>query len=451
MKKPSLLLLLCLSLSVAAYAQWTTTQHSVGRWYHGAAIVEGKLILAGGATGLEPTGSIEIYDIATDTWLKIADTLPVPRFFIGATVHGSKAYFAGGGDFFGLNSADIDVYDAITGTWSQMSLSEPKQGVSARTVGNKLIFAGGGIQDYPIYEASDLVEIYDTETGEWEYAQLSSPRMFMGSAVAGSKVFFAGGLINGDEISNAVDIYDAATGTWETATLSLARTDMGVAAAGDKVLFIGGYIFTDESDDIDIYHLETGAWEVDTYPQKGGLLAAASSGNRAYFIGGATSDDDNFVEDIYNTMYIFDGATNNWTLELMEKPRVGAMANALGNQVFISGGFNWDDWVLDLVEIYTDTATLTRLPKINPPVQASLYPNPAGETLTVQWDGAQPGHSVTLRVFNTLGRQVMYRDCPHWQPTQQVLDIRSLSPGVYSLVLERNGQRWWVKKFVVGR
>ncbi len=450
MKQTLASLIFLLGLSALATAQWSYTQHTQARWYHGSAVAGDQFIVAGGMlTGLAPSTSVEIYDLLSGTWS--SHTLSEARAFMGVATHGTKAFFAGGGDFFGLVSDKIDVYDGSTGEWSVLQLSEARQAISAVTVGDKIIFAGGGLFDYPTYVPSDLVEIYDAVTGEWEYATLSEPRMGMASAVVGKKAIFAGGIKNSTEASAVVDIFDVEAGTWETATLSQARSDFAGAAAGSKAFFVGGFNPTNDNfDNVDIYDASTNTWTAEPFFHPVGLIAAASIGNRAYFAGGSTVDDEAFVDEIYNTFHIFDATEEAWHEELMQIKRVGASAAVSDNQVFISGGFNWNMGQLRLVEIYTDTAAVTTsLADFATPEEARLFPNPARESIALQWDGGLRPGPVTIRIFNALGQQMSRHDFQYWTPTAQLLDIRNLLPGTYSLTIEQKGKVMVGKGFVV--
>ena len=126
---------------------WSQATLSQARAYASAVAVGSKVIIAGGITSLNnPTDRVDIYDAETGIWTQA--TLSVPRSFSdnGAAVAG-KAYFAGGGTFFGSgfnNPSDvIDIYDEASNTWSVMNLLEPRDEHSVLGVGDYLVVAGG--------------------------------------------------------------------------------------------------------------------------------------------------------------------------------------------------------------------------------------------------------------------------------------------------------------------
>ncbi|MCB0578691.1 MAG: T9SS type A sorting domain-containing protein [Phaeodactylibacter sp.] len=449
MKNKLLLIFVCLGTCRIATAQWTQINMQTGRWYHSSAIVEGKLIIAGGlVSGFQPINSVEIYDIEAGTWSDT--TLSEARAFMGTAVLGSKVYFAGGGDLFGGISDQIDVYDASTGEWSTMNLLEPRAALSAAAVGGKLFFAGGGTISYPNYFPSGTVEIYDTSGGGgWEYDALSEARMAMAATVAGDKAFFAGGVKNNTEASSRVDIYNAADDSWDTVYLSQPRFFLSATTAGDKILFAGGTDpLSNDSDVVDIYGLNGMNWDSPaTFPVEAMLIAAATLGNKACFAGGSTVDDNLSVEDPTNALHIYDPSNDNpeWEVEYMETPRVGASAAVWGNQLFISGGFNWDSLHLNSIEIYTDTTLVNATEMPAPVPELSLYPNPNKGQFSIE---LPRGISLpaTIRLYDLKGREAVRKNA---RAFSQTIDVSHLQAGAYLLGIYAPDGRLVAKKRVV--
>lgn len=168
-----------------------------------------------------------------------------------------------------MPSAVVDVFEAQTMTWSTTTLSQARAYLCAMTVGTKVIFAGGGIQDAPLI-LSDRVDIYDASLGSpgnpaaWSTATLSSARVGLAAVSVGSQALFAGGYEGSGLFGTAlVDIYDVQTSTWSTATLSTRRSGLSAAAVGNTVLFAGGWQNTTShvaSPIVDILDATTGNW-----------------------------------------------------------------------------------------------------------------------------------------------------------------------------------------------
>ncbi len=75
----------------------------------GAAVLHGRIVVLGGevnpaaANGVFP--HVEMYDPATDTWLRLAD-MPVPRHGIWAVTLGPRIYVPGGATVAGFRASD---------------------------------------------------------------------------------------------------------------------------------------------------------------------------------------------------------------------------------------------------------------------------------------------------------------------------------------------------------
>jgi hypothetical protein len=127
------------------------------------------------------------------------------------------------------------MYESVTDSWSQATLSQPRYWLTATTVGTKAFFAGGLLNG----SASNVVDIYDYVAGTWSTAHLSAPRLELTATTVGTTAIFAGGW----DLNNAswvVDIYDSVSGTWTTSSLSQARFDLAGTSVGNLALFAGG-------------------------------------------------------------------------------------------------------------------------------------------------------------------------------------------------------------------
>ena len=173
------------------------------------------------------------------------------------------------------------------GQWSTATLGQGRSSLTAASVGNKVIFAGGNNG-----ASSGFVDVYDTSTDTWSTTSLSKDRYELASAVAGGKAFFAGGYSDvGTTHRNEVDIYYSATNTWSTATLSVGRSYLTGTASGSKVFFAGGTSQAAvNSNVVDIYDVSTNTWSAATLSLGRFALAAASAGGKVFFAGGLGFD-----------------------------------------------------------------------------------------------------------------------------------------------------------------
>jgi autotransporter-associated beta strand protein len=226
---------------------WTTANLSQARWGLVAASAGNKVVFGGGFG----SSTVDIYDLVTNTWSNTQ--LSEPRYQLAAASAGSKIFFGGGYLLGSKDSNVVDIYDAAANSWSTTTLAGPRSLLASTSLGNKIYF-GGGLTDRHYDNAVDtgLVDIFDTAANSHSIASLSRPRYGLSAASIGSKVLFAGG--NQRYLTSAlVDIYDAATDSWSTAQLSETRSGLVAASAGNKALFAGG---TGASNVVDIYTLQ---------------------------------------------------------------------------------------------------------------------------------------------------------------------------------------------------
>lgn len=90
------------------------------RYEHGSVVVDGKVWIIGGNAeggprGSGPSGSVEIFDPATNTWSE-GPSLAQPRSSLRTAVLDGKIYAVGGLAEDGMR-ADVEVYDPAVGEW----------------------------------------------------------------------------------------------------------------------------------------------------------------------------------------------------------------------------------------------------------------------------------------------------------------------------------------------
>jgi hypothetical protein len=132
--------------------------------------------------------------------------------------------------------------------WSTFALSKARYGLTATTVNNIAIFAGGASSvNYRIIAidivkgiVNNVVDMYNASSGMWTTATLSQARTRLASTTVGNLAIFGGGAIY-QGYSPVVDIYNATDNTWTNTVLSEGRLDPAATTVRDLAIFAGGF------------------------------------------------------------------------------------------------------------------------------------------------------------------------------------------------------------------
>ena len=140
-----------------------------------------KLFLAGGGiqngNGITPSAEVDIYDVTANTW--DSHTLPVARNAIRTAVVEGKVLFAGGADGTEI-SEEMDIYDTATDQWSSTTL--PSASMRLMTE----------LGPYALFEEPGKIDIYDVETGAWDSQDLADGRLPSAATTVDNEAIFAG-------------------------------------------------------------------------------------------------------------------------------------------------------------------------------------------------------------------------------------------------------------------
>ena len=167
-----------------------------GRSGGGAAVVDGKIYVAGGRP---PRGNdFAVYDPAVDKW-EVLPQVPTQRNHLAVVAIGGKVYVAGGrfgGGFNSERTAALEIFDPATGAWSTGApLPAPRGGV-AGVAANGCLFVIGGEGNYQDPRGLSVEnEAYDPRTDTWH----SLPPMptpthgLVGAAFVNGRIHIPGG------------------------------------------------------------------------------------------------------------------------------------------------------------------------------------------------------------------------------------------------------------------
>lgn len=184
--------------------------------------------------------------------------------------------------------------------------------------------------------------------GTWSsVASLNYSRPVLGDAAAlgpDGRIYVAGGNSNDATAADTTEAYAPSTGQWTVLpTMPTSQSAAAVAAAGGKVFVIGGYDPTAgfETGNVEAYDPTTNSWatEANLPTARDFMAAVTASDGRIYAIGGHENYGTYFA-----TVEVYDPGTNSWsTGTSLPQPRSAPAAVALGNSVYLFGGFNLTD------------------------------------------------------------------------------------------------------------
>ena len=169
-----------------------------GRSAGGAAVVDGKIYVAGGRP---PRGQdFAVYDPAADTW-QILPELPTGRNHLAVAAIDGKVYVAGGrfGAGFGSErTAALEIYDPAANAWTEGMQMPLARGGVAGVAGDGCLFVIGGEGNYDDPRGVfDQNEAYDPRTDSWHaLAPMPTPTHGLGAAAfVNGRIHMPGGSV----------------------------------------------------------------------------------------------------------------------------------------------------------------------------------------------------------------------------------------------------------------
>ncbi len=215
--------------------------------------------------------------------------LPTPRTDLAVVAYDGLIYAIGGVNSEGT-TAQVEVYDPQTNTWSACRAKPTAVGfISAAIIEGKIYVPGGIAADRT---PQDALEIYDPATDTWARgASLPTPLGAYGLVALEDKLYLFGGS-DGVHYADTVWLYDPATDRWSSpTTLDRARGFLDAAIVEGRIYVAGGYDGETEFRDLDVYDPEANAWTALSPMDQGrGGLALVAVRNRLYALGGGMTD-----------------------------------------------------------------------------------------------------------------------------------------------------------------
>jgi len=208
------------SLSVTAFGGTGSAANT--RFAHVAVrLNDGRVLVAGGISGISGLKTAELYDPASGTWA-VTGSMTFERIGLAAAPLPNGRVLVAGGARFNQACADppagnsTEIYDPATGAWSLTgNLAQARtSGIAVAMADGRVLFAGGGSRCGVVYATTD---IYDPATGVWTPtgAMNVARQSPAGVLLPDGRVLVAGGAGASPFPSLAsAEIYDPVTGVW---------------------------------------------------------------------------------------------------------------------------------------------------------------------------------------------------------------------------------------------
>ena len=187
-----------------------------------AALPSGKVLVFGGNVGSDPAySSALVYDTSTRVWSSVG-AMSVGRLGMTTAVLSGKVLTAGGWSGIGVATAPYstaELFDPTTNTWSPTKpMVQGRADAPAVTLADDRVLVSGG--DNPgRFSGFTSAEIYDPITNAWT-ATPPPPTGRLGHSLtllASGKVLIAGGNSNGVEGLTTAELFDPKASTWSSA------------------------------------------------------------------------------------------------------------------------------------------------------------------------------------------------------------------------------------------
>jgi N-acetylneuraminic acid mutarotase len=266
--------------------QWTRgAPMPTARSEVGAAMLDGRLYVAGGLGGSGATDAFEVYDTATAAWRSLPPLPGGPLHHAGLAAAGNLIILTGGySDLRFTPTRAAWAFDPAAESWRRLAnLLAPLGAHTSQGVQGAVYVFGGA-------PGGDIAWRYDLAADAWEQlAPMADHREHLASGVLDGTIVVAGGRW-GDQNSQAVAGFSTDMDQWMALPdMPTARGGIGAAVLDGRLYVAGGEEFSAQCtfDRVEVFDGER--WmRTPPMPEPRHGLAAAADGNALYIVGGAT-------------------------------------------------------------------------------------------------------------------------------------------------------------------
>jgi hypothetical protein len=280
---------------------------------------------------------------AQDGYWFIREEMAIARQEMPTEAMNGRIYVVGGMLADRGVTARTDVYDPLTGTWTEItSLPAPRHHHSVTACNGKL-YVIGGYQTNPTYGIPPAYATnyeYDSALESWQtMAPMPTPRAQHAAVEFEGRIYVMGGKNNSFVDIATSEVYDPATNTWSSLPpMPTARDHITMAVVDSLIYVIGGRIGWTNLDLVEAFAPNSNTWyTMPPLPTARSGLGSAVINGRIYVTGGERFGGTN--NKVFEEVEEFDPATNGWRqMTSMLSPRHGTEAVAVSDTVFVIGG-----------------------------------------------------------------------------------------------------------------
>jgi len=250
-----------------------------------AAILDGKIYVAGGLAGAGATDAFEVYDTQANTWRKLPPLPTGPLHHAGLAAVGDRIILTGGYTDLAFNAVRSTwAFDPATESWEQLAdMPAPLGAHTTEGVGGMLYLFGGAPGGYVTWR-------YDPATDQWEALSPMPERLeHLGSGPLNEdSILVVGGRWDGQNSHRAIRYSIADDTSTLEPDLPTARGGIGAASLGGVVFVAGGEQFNPMCTFDRVEAFDGSSWfSTPPMPKPRHGLAAVADDETLYVIGGA--------------------------------------------------------------------------------------------------------------------------------------------------------------------
>jgi len=286
-------------------------------------------------------GNIDNSFLNISEWEELPFKLNRPKNNISCVLNNDKVYIVGG-DAFSVWLSDVEEIDLINKTSKLITpLSSNRSGLGLAKVENKIYSLGGynGTNDTWL----NSIEIFDLDTLKWEKINpMTSSKSAFGISVFNNSIYIAGGSLSDKAFTNKFEMFDTKNQVWNNksnllenkAELSLINSEYG-SRKEIRIYSIGGINEKGILNTIDEYNIKNDKWRSRSQMSKEkSSVSTVSLGSNIFIMGGYDKNQNVLDEiEIYNTNLNKTQKINN-----LPEPLSNFCSFIYNDEIYILGG-----------------------------------------------------------------------------------------------------------------